>query len=286
MTLGVEFDDMTLDGFTKLNLAVPDMQKVDIGKPAMRLRMKKSDEEIALIREGARIADLGGWAVVEALEEGVPEYELAMHASNTMAREIAKTYPHGELLNTYAMTQSGINTDGGHNPMTSRRVRSGDILSLNTYPVIAGYFAAMERTVFLNHASDAHLALWEINCQVLRRGLELIRPGARCCDIATELNEMYREHGLLQYRSFGYGHSFGILNHYYGREAELELREDVPTVLVPGMVVSMEPMIMIPEGMPGAGGYREHDILVVTEDGAEDITDFPVGPEHLIIKKT
>ncbi|XP_035694273.1 creatinase-like [Branchiostoma floridae] len=284
MTLGVEFDDMALDGFTKLNLAVPDMQKVDIGKPTMRLRMKKSDEEIALIREGARIADLGGWAVVEALEEGVPEYELAMHASNTMTREIARTYPHGELMNTWAWIQSGINTDGAHNPVTSRRVRSGDILSLNTFPMIAGYYTALERTLFLNHASDAHLALWEINCQVHRRGLELIRPGARCCDIATELNEMYREHGLLQYRSFGYGHSFGSLCHYYGREAELELREDIPTVLEPGMVVSMEPMIMIPEGMPGAGGYREHDILVVTEDGAEDITGFPFGPEHNIIK--
>ena len=65
---------------------------------------------------------------------------------------------------------------------------------------------------------------------------------------------------------------------------ELELREDIDTVLEPGMVVSMEPMIMIPEGEPGAGGYREHDILVVHEDGAENITKFPYGPEHNVIK--
>ena len=89
----------------------------------------------------------------------------------------------------------------------------------------------------------------------------------------------------LQHRSFGYGHSFGVLSHYYGREAGLELREDVDTVLEPGMVLSMEPMIMIPEGEPGAGGYREHDILVVTEDGAENITGFPYGPEHNIVTK-
>ncbi len=50
------------------------------------------------------------------------------------------------------------------------------------------------------------------------------------------------------------------------------------------MVVSMEPMIMIPEGEPGTGGYREHDILVVKENSAEDITKFPFGPEHNIIK--
>ena len=88
---------------------------------------------------------------------------------------------------------------------------------------------------------------------------------------------------MLQYRSFGYGHSFGVLSHYYGREAGLELREDIDTVLEPGMVVSMEPMIWIPEGTPGAGGYREHDILVIGEDGAENITGFPYGPDHNVI---
>ena len=49
------------------------------------------------------------------------------------------------------------------------------------------------------------------------------------------------------------------------------------------MVISMEPMITIPEGQPGAGGYREHDIVVVGESGSEDITKFPFGAEHNII---
>ena len=64
----------------------------------------------------------------------------------------------------------------------------------------------------------------------------------------------------------------------------LEFREDIETVLEPNMVVSMEPMITIPEGQPGAGGYREHNILVVNETGAENITHFPFGPEHNIVK--
>ena len=104
-----------------------------------------------------------------------------------------------------------------------------------------------------------------------------------CSSIAHTLNEIYADRDLLSNRTFGYGHSFGVLSHYYGREAGLELREDVDTVLEPGNVVSMEPMIMVPEGEPGAGGYREHDILVVTDDGAENITKFPFGPEHNII---
>ena len=70
---------------------------------------------------------------------------------------------------------------------------------------------------------------------------------------------------------------------FYGRESGLELREDIDKALEPNMIVSMEPMIMIPEGKPGAGGYREHDILVIKENGAENITKFPLGPEHNIV---
>ena len=281
--LGVEFDHLTLLNRDKLQAALPDWEIVDIAADAMAARMVKSPVEIAHIKEGARIADIGGAACVEATGENVPEYEVALHSTQAMVREIARSFPHVELMDTWTWFQSGINTDGAHNPVTTRRVQRGDILSLNCFPMIAGYYTALERTLFFDHASDEHLRLWDVNCQVHRRGIELIRPGARCCDIAAELNEIYRAHDLLDYRTFGYGHSFGVLSHYYGREAGLELREDIETVLEPNMVVSMEPMIMLPEGMPGAGGYREHDILVVTEDGSENITKFPFGPEHNIV---
>ncbi|MFT5194897.1 MAG: creatinase [Cellvibrionaceae bacterium] len=283
--VGVEFDHLNLDSHIKLQKALPNSEIVDVAQAAMRMRMIKSAEEIAVIRNGARVADIGGAACVEAIGEGVPEYEVALHSTRAMVREIAATYPHLELMDTWTWFQSGINTDGAHNPVMTRKIEKGDILSLNCFPMISGYYTALERTLFFDHVPDAHLHLWNVNVAVHRKGLELIKPGVRCCDIAAELNEIFIEHNLLQYRTFGYGHSFGTLSHYFGREAGLELREDITTVLEPGMVVSIEPMIMLPEGMPGSGGYREHDILVVTEDGAENITKFPFGPEHNIVKK-
>ncbi|MFK3690917.1 M24 family metallopeptidase [Agrobacterium tumefaciens] len=282
--LGIEFDHVTIDLRVQLQAAFPGVELVDVGAPTMWLRTIKSEEEIALIKAGAATADIGGAAVVAAVKEGVPEYEVALAGTQAMVRHIAKTFPHAELMDTWVWFQSGINTDGAHNPVTSRKVEKGDILSLNCFPMIAGYYTALERTLFFDHASEAHLRIWEVNCKVHRRGLELLKPGARCGDVATELNEIYREEGLLGYRSFGYGHSFGVLSHYYGREAGVELREDINTVLQPGMVVSMEPMLTLPEGLPGAGGYREHDILVIGETGAENISGFPFGPEHNIIK--
>ncbi len=281
--IGVELDHLNLEAHAKLRDALPGVELVDIARATMAMRMVKSAEEVAIIKDGARIADLGGAACLEAIGEGVPEHEVALHATSAMVREIAAAHPESEIRDTWTWFQSGLNTDGAHNPVTTRRIGKGDILSLNCFPMIAGYYTALERTLFFASATDREIELWEINCQVHRRGCELIRPGARCCDIAGELNEMFRENGLLENRTFGYGHSFGILSHYYGREADLELREDIETVLEPGMVVSMEPMITIPHGEPGAGGYREHDILVVTEAGAENITKFPFGPEHNII---
>jgi creatinase len=220
---------------------------------------------------------------VAAVKEGVPEYEVALASTQAMVREIAKRYPHTELMDTWTWFQSGINTDGAHNPVTTRKVQKGDILSLNCFSMISGYYTALERTLFFGEVDAASRKLWEVNVRVHDEGKKLVKPGVRCCDVANELNKIYEEHNLLQYRTFGYGHSFGVLSHYYGREAGLEFREDIETVLQPGMVVSIEPMIMLPEGMPGAGGYREHDILVVTETGHINITGFPYGPEHNII---
>ncbi len=281
--VGIEFDHVDLDTRRLLGEAFPEAVFEDIAADSMRQRMVKSGEEIALIRAGARIADIGGAACVEAIAVDVPEYEVAQHATGAMVRAIAVEFPDAELMDTWTWFQSGINTDGAHNPVTSRRIRQGDILSLNCFPMIAGYYTALERTLFAGTVPDAHRRYWDINLEVHYAGLEMIRPSARCCDIAHALNKIYERHGVLKHRTFGYGHSFGVLSHYYGREAGLELREDIETVLEPGMVVSMEPMIMIPEGEPGAGGYREHDTLVVTEDGADNITGFPLGPEHNVV---
>jgi creatinase len=282
--IGIEFDHVNLDFRTSLQDAFPGVEFVDVAAPSMRMRMIKSAEEIGHITKMTRIADIGGAACVEAIAVGVPEHEVALHSTQTMIREIAKVWPHGELMDTWTWFQSGINTDGAHNPVTSRKIKKGDILSLNCFPMVAGYYVALERTLFADTASKEHIKMWELNCHVHDVGKKLLVPGAKCSEVAKSLNDIYTQHDALKYRTFGYGHSFGVLCHYYGREGGLELREDCDTVLEPGMVVSMEPMIMIPEGQKGAGGYREHDILVITEKGNRNITAFPYGPEHLIVK--
>jgi len=282
--IGIENDHVTLEMKEKFKSLFNSSKFSDVSKDLMQLRMVKSSEEIDIIKNGARIADIGAEEMVKHIKVGASELEIATVGRDKIEMEIAKTYPEAEYMDTWVWFQSGINTDGAHNPKTSRKLKSGDILSLNTFPMISGYYAALERTLFLNEINDASLKAWEANITVHKKGLELIKPGAKCSEICKELNDLFAQLGYLQYRTFGYGHSFGVLSHFYGRESGLELREDIHAVLEPNMVISMEPMIMIPEGKPGAGGYREHDILVIKENGAENITKFPLGPEHNIVK--
>lgn len=280
---GVEADHMTLAVRNTLLDHMPSIELIDIAPSTMFARMVKSDEEIALITEGARVADVGGFAIRDAISAGQREIDVAMAGRNAMELEIARSHPDSEIRDNWVWFQSGLNTDGAHNPVTTRELQHGDILSLNTFPMISGYYTALERTLFVGEPDKESLRLWEANVAAHELGISLIKPGVSCSQICAEINKFFESENLLQYRSFGYGHSFGLLSHYYGREAGLELREDVDTVLEAGMVVSMEPMIWIPEGIAGAGGYREHDILVISDDKVENITKFPYGPEHNIV---
>ena len=198
--VGIEFDQVSLQTLDKLKAALPGCEFVDIGEGAMKLRMIKSPEEIEHISKMTKIADLGGEACVEAIAVGVAEHEVALHSTQTMVREIARVFPQGELQDTWTWFQSGINTDGAHNPVTTRTIKRGDILSLNCFPMVAGYYVALERTLFAETASDEHLRLWEVNCKVHDEGKRLIKPGAVCSDIANALNEIYAEHGLLEFQ--------------------------------------------------------------------------------------
>ncbi|MGH1367365.1 MAG: aminopeptidase P family protein [Maritimibacter sp.] len=282
-SIGFEADHLTLVQKALLEEILAPKTCVDIAPSTMRQRMHKSDAEIALIKAGAAVADVGGYAIKDAIKPGVREIDVAMAGRDAMELEIAKRFPDAEYRDTWVWFQSGINTDGAHNPVTSRVLQPGDILSLNSFPMINGYYTALERTLFVDHVDPASLEIWEANVAAHEFGMSLLRPGLRCCEITEQINDFFAARDLLQYRSFGYGHSFGVLSHYYGREAGLELREDIDTVLAPGMVISMEPMLTIPEGNPGAGGYREHDILVITQEGHENITGYPYGPAFNVV---
>ena len=138
--------------------ALPQCELVDVGEAAARQRMIKSPEEIEVIKLGAATADIGGEACRAAVTAGAREWEVAREGVAAMMNHISTTcQDSAELLDTWVWFQSGLNTDGAHNPLTARRIQTGDILSLNCFPMIQGYYTALERTMFCGQVDPQSL---------------------------------------------------------------------------------------------------------------------------------
>ena len=154
----------------------------DVSKDLMKLRMIKSNEEIEIIKNGARIADLGGEEIVKNIKEGAMRLEIAIAGRDRMEREIVKTYPGAEYMDTWVWFQSGINTDGAHNPKTNRKLKRRYFIFKyfsNDFRILY----SLGTNSFFKSIDDASLKAWEANVKVHKRGLELIKPGVKCSDI-------------------------------------------------------------------------------------------------------
>lgn len=281
--LGIEMEQVSAGLRQRIEAALPGVEVVDAGTAVAAMQAVASAEEQAVLREAVRIAMAGADAAIDAIRDGAVEYEVAGAASRVMEAQAALAFPFAELAQGWGRFVSGVGTDGAAGRSTGAGIRRGEPLSLACFPVLHGYRAGVQRTLFLGEIDDARRIVWERNLAVHRRAMELIRPGARCSEIAAELNDMNRNFGLLRHRTFAYGRVCGITGLRSVRDGVPELREDCDADLQSGMVVSVEPMVMLPEGMPGAGGYREHDVLIVTDTGAEVLTGFRRGPEENLL---
>ena len=158
-SIGYEGDHLTLDQHGKLVAFLSPTSQTDLSTAVMQQRMHKSPAELALIREGARIADIGGYAIRDAVKLGQREIDIAMAGRDAMELAIAETFPDAEYRDSWVWFQSGLNTDGAHNPVTSRKLQKGDILSLNSFPMISGYYTALERTMFAGSVDPTSLRI-------------------------------------------------------------------------------------------------------------------------------
>jgi creatinase len=270
--IGFEETFASYEFHQKLNLGLSNFTFKSFAYQLMEMQKIKSPEELDVMRHGGQICDIGAQACVDAIKEGVSEVSLQHIMVQSMENEISKRFPDEECDGTFAWFQSGpINTTVAHALNTNRKIQKGDVLSLNCFPIIVGYYHLLERTLVFGPMSDEVKKYFEIEVEVHHSGISALKPGIRLGDIDEEfINPIYRKHGLLDSRTFGTGHSFGIMSYWYGRDEIGEIRPYNNTILEPGMVLSIEPMISI----EGVGGFKHADMFIVNDNGIEQLTNF------------
>ncbi len=150
----------------------------------------------------------------------------------------------------------------------------GDVLIAWGGPRFGGYHAELERTMILGPVSDRQRELFEIMVEMQQVAFETIKPGKPCSDVDKAVIDFAKRHDVLHLTRHHAGHGLGFQIH----EAPF-LDSGDSTILEPGMMFSCEPGLY----ELGLGGFRHSDSVLVTQTGAEIITNYPRDLESLII---
>lgn len=236
-------------------------------------RLAKDPDELALIRKGCVLAEHGMAVEVDASTVGEAEIAIMAEGNAAMLREAARRFPEDEI-SAGSRPVSGDKTVLPHSIPSGRTLRSGDGVIHGTGCAVNGYYSEDERTIFVERASAEQRRLFEVMLRAQEAAIAAIRPGVPCREVDRAARSVIEDAGLGEAFIHRTGHGIGIDYH--------ELPFFAPgdeTLLAPGMVMSVEPGIYV----PGAGGFRHSDTIVVTEEGCEVLTPYPKDLESLIV---
>ena len=269
--IGVEIRQLTLDIYHRLKAALPGDELVEISPALEQLRIVKSKEEIALLTLGGELAKIGANAFLDALAENTTEITVASHAVHEMNKALGALYPAG-ATSSYAYCQIGDHTLTPHLHPTGRRLKRGDLVALNVFPVIWGYCMELERTFVYGTPNDRQSKALAAVDESFQAAKAAVRPGARFSEVDALASSILEKHGFAKFIRHGTGHAHGIMIGPAGREETGELRSYNTGRMSPNMINSVEPGIYLPD----LGGFRHSDVMLLLEDATTCLTDFPI----------
>ena len=244
-------------------------------------RVIKSPAEIALIRESCRWGNLAHALLQEYAQAGRAEIEVAGRASQEATAMMVKTLgpgfePRGGRgAGAGFRGQIGANAALPHAITKNIVLRRGDVLVTGAGATVWGYNSELERTMFVETVSAEQRKFYDWMMDLQDLAFAAIKPGVPCAAVDVAVRKYYDDHNLWPYWRHHVGHALGILGH----EAPFfDVGDD--TVIQPGMVFSVEPGLYV----PGFGGFRHSDTLVVTETGIEMLTYYPRDLDSMICR--
>jgi Xaa-Pro dipeptidase len=264
----------------RLSELLPNRQ-VSCGEMVEDMRLRKSEQELALLRESSRWADATHRHLQQLVEDGRNENEVSIQASLRGSQEMVQALgpsfdPHaGVMLPATAgfRSQIGANAAFPHAINRNLVMRHGDVLVTGATSLVWGYRSELERTMFLGQPTAEQRRWFELMLGAQDTALEAMRPGRRCADVDREVRDYFERHGIRQAWRHHVGHGLGMEVH----EAPfLDIGDN--RVLEPGMVLSVEPGAYV----PGLGGFRHSDTVAITADGIELMTRYPRDLASLI----
>jgi Xaa-Pro dipeptidase len=246
---------------------------VDVGKQLVKMRYIKELEEIKLMKKAGELVKLALENSLKACIEGTSELEIDAKGNAALYEKASKEYPEA-VIDINVMSPSGKErTTLPHVFSTTRQIQKGDGVIHSRQVALNGYRAELERTIFIGKPSEEQKKMFDLATTAQYKALEYIRPGVTAAEVDQVAREIFSKAGVEKYAVHRTGHGIGISAH-----EEPYIRFDNDLILEEGMVFCIEPGIYI----PGIGGFRHSDTVVLTKDGAKLITHYPKELKELI----
>ncbi len=259
--LGIDALTMRAGEYLALLAEAPELQVRRAEAELIKIRARKEPGELAAIREAVALSERALTRLLPELKVGQSERQIAAQLTELLGAEGSEGHAFSPLV------QSGPNSALPHGNPSARPLAAGEPLLIDYGGRSQGYPADITRTLFLGESTPELAHVFEIVSEANRAATLEVGPGVPMQEIDRAARRVIEAAGYGERFVHRTGHGLGLEVH----ESVPQLAEGTQTSLEPGMVMTIEPGIYL----PGVGGVRLEDVVVVTETGAEVLTKLP-----------
>ena len=259
--IGVEPRQMRLLEFRHVKAGAPEADYPDASDVLANLRIKKDREEVDAMRRAVKIAQ-------DALEATIPLIKIGMTERELASELVVQLLKHGsESEMPFApIVSGGPNSSNPHASPTERKLQSGDLLVVDWGAAHNGYISDLTRTFAVGEVDVEYAKIHQIVHEANAAGRASAKPGVPCANVDKAARDVIEKAGYGKYFTHRTGHGIGMEGH-----EDPYMRGDNMQLLEPGMAFTVEPGIYLTD----RNGVRIEDNMVITEDGAESLSDMP-----------
>ena len=265
----IGIDHVSMLTLMKLKEAFPKADFVNGDHCVLDAQVVKNSEEIKCMRASSQMAAIAMDRAIKKIDIGVRECEIlaeAMHSLYCNGMEV----PQCNLIVT-----SGDGTAPLRRFASDKKIQQNELVFMDLGGCFNGYFSDFTRTVIFGKPREKHKQIYRAVYEMMNEIKRTLVPGNTNADVNKAARKVVVDHGFKGHDYLGLlGHSIGVTGLTYPIVGEIAALSEKEVVLKPGMIFSLEPGIFIP-GVPGGGGVRLEDTILVTEDGNEVLTTTP-----------
>lgn len=259
--IGVEPRQLRLMEFRHVKAGASEADFPDASDVFADLRLRKDKAEVELMRAAVKIAQ-------DALEAVIPQIKIGMTEKEVASELVVQLLKHGsESEMPFApIVSAGPNAANPHASPSDRKIQAGDLLVVDWGATYEGYISDLTRTFAVGEVDEEYKKIHKLVQEANAAGRAAAKPGVPCANVDIAARNVIEKSGYGKYFTHRTGHGIGMEGH----EAPY-MRGDNMQILEAGMAFTVEPGIYL----TGRNGVRIEDNLVITEDGAESLSDMP-----------